>query len=59
MTDNDTSKDATEDPTPVAFTRPMDQLAHSRDDGETMDADVESFTQRRVQENYRPKKHEG
>ena len=59
MGKNDANNDAPEDPTPVAFTRPTDQLSHSEDVTETTDANIQSFVRRRVQENYRPKEEEG
>lgn len=59
MSKNDDNNDAPEDPRPVAFTRPTDQLSHSGDGLNTTDADVESFVQRRVQEDLRPKKDQG
>lgn len=56
---DDNNNNALEDPTPVAFTRPAGQLSHSGDGLGTTDADIESFVQRRVQENSRPEKDEG
>lgn len=59
MGKNDDNNDAPEDPTPVAFTRPTDQLSQSGDGLETTDANIQSFVRRRVQENYPPKKDGG